>query len=172
MAIEHTNLGKIAQSTQLSRPQKVLGLVMALGAMALLRGADPNPKTIELYAERVLEYPETDVLAVIQRLGDDPMGAHEKAFPDFGTIRLMVEERQHPLRHLRSLVRALAENFGERPTPLMFENFETICGHRTDEDLAKAYRQIMRSDVKRMPTAGQFLAACGILTINRDGSKP
>ncbi|MDE2102772.1 MAG: hypothetical protein KGL39_36345 [Patescibacteria group bacterium] len=159
---------------QSQKQPPTLQLVLALGAMALKRGADPIPKTLEIYAESMVRsFDLADCLAVIEQVADAPQGDREKAFPDYGTLKMLIEERHHPLRHLREIVRKMALNFGVRVTPEMLQNFEQFCGHRTDEDLDHALEQVMRSaTITKMPTTGQFRDACGIMRVRRDGKQP
>lgn len=163
--------GQLQQSKQ---PSLASRLVLALGAMAMSRGADPNPKVLEIYAEKLsLRFDQAEVFAAIEEYGDVPQLDHEKAFPDYGTLLLLIEERSHPLRHLRQIVRKLARNYGTVPDATIFSNFEQAAGHRTDEDLDKGFLDILKfSESSRMPTAQQFLRACGIPRIYRDGTKP
>lgn len=167
--------GQLQQSKPLSLTSR---LALALGAMAMSRGADPNPKVLEIYAEKFSRLPmdeshEADIFAVINEYGDAPQLDHEKAFPDYGTLLLLIQERSHPFRHLRELVRKLARNYGAVPDAAMFELFEQAAGHRTDEDLDKGYLDILKfAETHRMPTAQQFLRACGIPRVYRNGTKP
>jgi len=117
--------------------------------------------------------PLEDVLTVIQSIADAPRRDRETACPDFGTLLTAVRSVSHPQRHLRGIVVRLARIFGVTPDEDLFTLFEEVVGHRTDEDMDKAYKELSRDEnLRRMPTPGRFLAECGVPKIYRDGSKP
>jgi hypothetical protein len=174
MAMEITGPGENAPLTPREKLLRTSQLVTALTAMALSRGADPSGKTLELFAERLSQLPDqASVDAVIAEYGDTPQAEREKAFPDYGTLLLLIEDRTHPLRVLRTAVRVLANNYGVVVTPALIQSFESYVGHRTDEDIEKALTDIMKfRESTRMPTTAEFLRACGIPKVYRNGSKP
>ncbi|HEV2174010.1 MAG TPA: hypothetical protein VGR71_10600 [Nitrospira sp.] len=49
--------------------------------------------------------------------------------------------------------------------------YTVTLGHRTDEDLNKAYRTILRNS-RFMPSPAELLDACPVMKIRRDGSRP
>lgn len=85
----------------------------------------------------------------------------------------MINDRSHPLKHLRQIVRKLGRNFNYPVDEELLEIYQHAAGHRVDEDLTKAYDDIVKSEfIKKMPTSGEFRAACGIPRRYRDGSRP
>lgn len=168
MELVRKQVGLTQPLSKLSNESKI---ALALSLMAMKRNGEWDPKTLEVFAAELSTLPFDDVMAAIQELAN-ATSDREPSIPRFGDILVRVQDRAHPLRHLRALVREMAGNFGEKVTPAMLASFEGQCGHRTDADLDTAFRAVMRSDsLKRMPTTGQFLAACGTLIVRRDGTK-
>ena len=51
----------------------------------------------------------------------------------------------------------------------MLEQYQLAAGHKTDEDVDAARRQILRDvNINTMPTTGQHLAVCGSLRNYRE----
>ena len=65
----------------------------------------------------------------------------------------------------------LAEVFGFNMTVRARDAYIATVGHRTDEDLNRAYLSVLR-DSRFMPRPSDLLEACGIPKSYRDGSKP
>jgi hypothetical protein len=125
-----------------------------------------------LYAEQLSTLPSADVDAVIEQLSNEAPGRYEPTFPNWPTLKSMVNDRGHEFSHLRTLVRKLAKRFGEQVDELMLEQYQIAAGRRIDEDLDKAYATILRSDqFKRMPTPGEFLWTCGMPATRLRGEK-
>lgn len=76
---------------------------------------------------------------------------------------------QPPMPKLLScgeIVQNLADVFRVNLTAGAMSAYVLTVGHRSSEDLNKAYRQILR-DARFMPTPGDLLDACGILKESR-----
>lgn len=162
--------GLLTQHGLLSNESKI---AIALGEMAIKRGTEMSPVTQELFAAGLSTEKFDDVLAVIQRIAGSPRREHEPACPDFGTILLAVRSLNHPQRRLREIVTALARIFGITADEEFLALYEAEAGHRTDEDLEKAFG-VLRGDesLRRMPTPAQLRGACGIPRVYRDGKVP
>jgi len=76
---------------------------------------------------------------------------------------------------LGEILYSLAETLGPASrftlTDRALDAYVLTVGHRTDEDLNRAYRVILRAN-RFMPSPSEFLDACGIPKVYRDGSKP
>ena len=168
-----TNRKPAGISTQGSQLPKDSQIALALTAMAANRRGEWDEKALEITTERLSRENFEDVMATLAVLGDTPRRDQEPSIPDTGTILLAVRAHSHPLRHLREIVSKLARNFGKTADEELLQLFQDVAGHRTDADLDVAYRTILRDEnFKRMPTTGQFLDACGVLRVRRDGTKP
>ena len=127
----------------------------------------------EIVAHRLSTETFDDVIRVLSEIGDTPRRPGELAIPDTGTILLAVRSLKHPHRHLREIVTKLALIFGVTADEELLELYQQEAGHRTDEDLDKAFAAIRGDEtLKKLPTPGAFRSACGIPTIYRDGSRP
>ena len=112
-------------------------------------------------------------MTVIAAIADSQRRGHEAAIPDTGTILQAVRAIRHPHKHLRAIVTKLARIFDVTADEDFLMLYQEEAGHRTDEDLDKAYKAIRGDDnLRKMPTPGQFRAACGIPRIYRDGTRP
>ena len=80
-------------------------------------------------------------------------------------------ERMPGLLTLGDILYGLADVFGFNMTDAARDAYIATVGHRTDEDLNKAYLQVLR-DSRFMPKPSELLSACGIPKVYRDGSKP
>ena len=72
---------------------------------------------------------------------------------------------------LADIIYGLAEVYGFNMTDRARDAYIATVGHRTDEDLNRAYLSVLR-DSTFMPRPSTLLAACGIPKVYRDGSKP
>lgn len=72
---------------------------------------------------------------------------------------------------LADIIYGLAEVYGFNMTDRVRDAYIATVGHRTDEDLNRAYLSVLR-DSTYMPRPAQLLSACGIPKVYRDGSKP
>jgi hypothetical protein len=135
----------------------------ALSLMATLREGRASSEYLKAMAARLSKEPFEAVMDAIQGIACARRAQGESATPDLGTVLLAIHERTHPLGHLRTIVRKLALNFGETPTEELMKNFQEAAGHRVDADLDAACTALLRDNtLRRMPTTGQFLQACGI----------
>ena len=75
------------------------------------------------------------------------------------------------LLSLGEIIYGLAEVFGFNMTDRARDAYIATVGHRTDEDLNRAYLSVLR-DSRFMPRPSDLLEACGIPKTYRDGSKP
>jgi len=75
------------------------------------------------------------------------------------------------LLSLGEILYGLAEVFGFNMTDRARDAYIATVGHRTDEDLNRAYLSVLR-DSRFMPRPSDLLEACGIPKSFRDGSKP
>lgn len=162
--------GQLTQQGPLSNESRI---ALALGMLALKRQGEYSQETLEAFAAELLKEPFDDVLIAIQNIANKPRREHESACPDFGTIQVAVRSMRHPQRHLRGIVTGLARIFGVTADEELFALYEAEAGHRTDEDLDKAFA-VLRGDesLKKMPTPAMFRAACGIPKVYRDGTRP
>ena len=80
-------------------------------------------------------------------------------------------EQTPGLLSLGDILYGLADVFGFNMTDAAMNGYVVTVGHRTDEDLNKAYLQVLR-DSRFMPKPSELLSACGIPKVYRDGSKP
>ena len=173
---EHNQMA-VRRPTGLSKPQPPLSnesrIVLALAEMAIKRGGEMSQIAQDIVAQRLSTENFDDVIRILSEIGDTPRREHEPVIPDTGTILLAVRSLKHPHRHLREIVTKLARIFGVTADEELLELYQQEAGHRTDEDLDKAFMSLRGDELlKRMPTPGAFLAACGIKKINRDGSRP
>jgi len=129
--------------------------------MAMKRGAAANSETLTLYAELLSKLPTNVVDDVIERLSNEQPGRFESALPNWPTLRSMMNDHNHPLLQLRTIVRKLAKQFGEAVDEAMLLRYQQGVGITTDEDLTKAYDTILRSDIRRMPTPGELRIPAG-----------
>ena len=76
---------------------------------------------------------------------------------------------------LGEILYSLAETLGPASrftlTDRALDAYVLTVAHRTDEDLNRAYRAILRAN-RFMPSPSELLDACGIPKSFRDGSKP
>ena len=72
---------------------------------------------------------------------------------------------------LGEILYGLAEVFGFAMTDRARDAYIATVGHRTDEDLNRAYLTVLRES-RFMPRPADLLDACGIPKSFRDGSKP
>jgi len=162
--------GSLTQHELLSNESRI---AIALGEMALKRNGEYSPEQQEVFAAGLSKEPFEDVLLIIDKIAESSRRDWETACPDFGTLLVAVRSIRHPLRHLREVVGRLARIFGVTVDEEMLESYQEEAGHRTDEDLDKAYAAIRGDEtLKRMPRPAEFRAACGIPKIYRDGSNP
>ena len=80
---------------------------------------------------------------------------------------------QSPTKRLLSLsdiLLSLGEVFRFNMTERAMAAYTLTVGHRTDRDLNKAYRQVLRT-AKFMPTPERLLEECGELKVRRDGTR-
>ena len=75
------------------------------------------------------------------------------------------------LLSLGEIIYGLAEVFGFNMTDRARDAYIATVGHRTDDDLNRAYLSVLR-DSRFMPRPSDLLEACGIPKSYRDGSKP
>jgi hypothetical protein len=75
------------------------------------------------------------------------------------------------LLKLKDILLNLADVFKFEMTERAMSAYVLTVQHRTDEDLNRAYREVLR-DSKFMPKPSELLEACGILRVRRDGSRP
>ena len=66
-----------------------------------------------------------------------------------------------PLLNCAQIVQALADVFRLNLTPAALNAYVITVGHRSEEDLNKAYRGVLRNK-KFMPTPSELLDECGI----------
>ena len=147
-------------------------IVIALAKLATMRGGEYSQVTLETFATGLSTEPFEDVLSTIAAVAASPRRAHEVACPDFGTLLLAVRTLRHPLRRLREIVGTLAHIFGETVSEEFLAPYEQEAGHRTDEDLERAYAALRGDEtLRKMPTPAMFRAACGIPRFYRDGKR-
>ena len=173
---EHNQMA-VRRPTGLSKPQPPLSnesrIVLALAEMAIKRGGEMSQIAQEIVAQRLSTENFDDVIRILSEIGDTPRREHEPVIPDTGTILLAVRSLKHPHRHLREIVTKLALIFGVTADEELLELYQQEAGHRTDEDLDKAFAAIRGDEtLKKFPTPGAFRSACGIPKIYRDGSRP
>ena len=72
---------------------------------------------------------------------------------------------------LSEILLSLADVFAFNMTEKAMQAYAATVGHRTDEDLNKAYLSVLRTS-RFMPRPSDLLDACGIPKQFRDGSKP
>ena len=72
---------------------------------------------------------------------------------------------------LGDILHGLAEVFKFDMTERAENAYIATVGHRTDEDLNKAYLSVLRT-MRFMPRPADLLDACGIPKQFRDGSRP
>ena len=162
--------GQLMQSEPLSPKQQI---IVALGTLALMRGGEYSQPTLTAFSEGLLTEPFEDVIATIQKIAESPRRDRETACPDFGTLLVAIRSIRHPQRHLRGIVAKLARIFGVTADEELLSLYEERAGHRTDQDMDTAYRVLSQDEtLKKMPTPAQFLAACGVPKIYRDGTRP
>lgn len=178
MAVD-TQIQKVKQTARLSErsfSDEQLQIMAALTSMATKRDALTSASYLQEVAIELSRANSSLALRAVNELSRRERIPGETGLPSLGTIlRVMreLDEATHPLCHLRRIVRKLCVNFGEPCTEERLELFQEVAGHRTDADLDAAYREIVRDEtIKRMPTAGVFLKACGLLRVRRDGTKP
>jgi hypothetical protein len=75
------------------------------------------------------------------------------------------------LLSLGEIIYGLAETFGFNMTDRAADAYRATVGHRTDEDLNRAYLTVLR-DSRYMPRPSDLLEACGIPKSYRDGRRP
>ena len=158
------------QSERLSPKQQIM---VALGMLAIMRGGEYNQETLETFAAGLSTEPFEDVISVLRNIAERPRHQGETACPDFGTLLVSIRSIRHPLKRLREIVGALARIWHETADEQFLKLYEDAAGHRTDEDIERAYRALLEDDtLKRMPTPIQFRASCGIPKVYRDGTRP
>ena len=129
--------------------------------------------TLETFAAGLSTEPFEDVISVLRNIADRPRHQGETACPDFGTLLVAIRSIRHPLKRLREIVGALARIWHETADEQFLKLYEDAAGHRTDEDIERAYRALLEDDtLRRMPTPSQFRASCGIPKVYRDGTRP
>jgi len=161
---------QLMPSEPLSPKQQI---IVALGMLAIMRGGEYNTETLETFAEGLSKEPFEDVLFVIEKIAKSPRRDREAACPEYGTLDVAIRSLRHPLRHLREIVGRLSRIYGVTVDETMLTEYQEEAGHRTDEDLDKAF-EVLRGDetLRKMPTPAQFRVACGIPKVYRDGSRP
>jgi hypothetical protein len=148
-------------------------IALALTSLAAHRGGEWEERALAVVVDRLSREPFEDVIVTLQSMADTPRGDHETAIPSTGAILLAVRSLSHPQRHLRELVAKLARIFGVTPDEELFGLYEETAGRRTDKDMDAAYKTLREDpELRRMPTPAQFLAACGIPNVYRDGTRP
>jgi hypothetical protein len=160
----------LTQHKPLSNESKI---AIALGALALKRNGEYSAEQQDLYAAALSKEPFDDVIATIDAIAERPRRDHEAACPDLGSLLQAVRALHHPHKHLREVVTKLARIFHETADEDFLMLYQEEAGHRTDEDLDKAYKALRGDEsLKRMCTPAQFRAACGIPKVYRDGTRP
>ena len=158
------------QSERLSPKQQIM---VALGMLAIMRGGEYNQETLETFAAGLSTEPFEDVISVLRNISERPRHQGETACPDFGTLLVSIRSVRHPLKRLREIVGALARIWHETADEQFLKLYEDAAGHRTDEDIERAYRALLEDDtLRRMPTPSQFRVSCGIPKVYRDGTRP
>jgi len=148
-------------------------IAIALTALAAHRGGEWEKKALATVVDRLSTEPFDDVMAVLREIADRPRGERETAIPSTGAILLAIASRRHPLSHLRAIVAKLARIFGATADEELFGLYEERVGHRIDADMDAAYLALTSDPtLRKMPTPAQFLQACGIPRVYRDGSRP
>src|SRR5215472_12771289 len=102
-----------APLTRSGNNSRISRLITALRVMAMKRGAAANSETLTLYAELLSKLPTNVVDDVIERLSNEQPGRFESALPNWPTLRSMMNDHNHPLLQLRTIVRKLAKQFAE-----------------------------------------------------------
>ena len=74
------------------------------------------------------------------------------------------------LLSLGEIIYGLAEVFGFNMTDRARDAYIATVGHRTDEDLNRAYLHVLRES-RFMPRPSDLLDACGIPKVYRDGTR-
>ena len=162
--------GQLMQSEPLSPKQQI---IVALGTLALMRGGEYSQATLTAFSEGLSKEPFEDVIRVLKTIAESPRRDRETACPDFGTLLVAIRSIRHPLKRLREIVGALARIWHETADEQFLKLYEDAAGHRTDEDIERAYRALLEDDtLRRMPTPSQFRASCGIPKVYRDGTRP
>ena len=75
------------------------------------------------------------------------------------------------LLSLAEILYGLADTFVFNMTDRVLDGYIRTVGHRTDEDLNRAYLKVLR-ECRYMPRPAELLEACGMPKSYRDGSKP
>lgn len=147
----------------------------ALAETAILRAAQITPEWLQAMSKALSKLPVTDALDALGVLAAN-YSEEDPALPTLPAVLRVIRDTKEPFRQdatMRQIVRKLSASFSETPTEALFQAYWDACGHRTDTDLLRGYAAVLRrDDLFRMPTPGQFLAACGQLTVRRDGSRP
>jgi hypothetical protein len=141
--------------------------------MAIKRGGEMSETILKVYAARLSKESFEDVIATIQKIAESPRRERETACPDLGTLLVAIRSIRHPLRHLREIVARLARIHGVTVDEDMLLEYQETVGHRTDEDMDKAFKALRGDEtLHRMPSPGLFHERCGIPKIYRNGTKP
>lgn len=148
-------------------------LMAVLAETAILRDAEASPAYLHSMTVRLSRENGKEVLSALKIIAERERHQGESALPTLGMVLKEMRRQSHPHKHLREIISKLAEGFGQEANEEMLTLYQDTAGHRTDEDLDRAYR-VLREDenLRRMPSPGAFLAACGIPMVYRDGSKP
>lgn len=72
--------------------KKRLDIKRALSNTAIFRQARVDSETLQLYAERLLNFSLWDVQSALKRIEDLPRGEGETAFPEIGIVLAVVRE--------------------------------------------------------------------------------
>ena len=150
-------------------------LMLVLAETATVRGATASPIYLRSMAARLSKLPFEEVMSALETISQTRQ-EHEAALPTLPQILRTIGDTKESLREdgfLRRKLRILFNAFGVSPSEDLFTAYWDAVGHRTDQDIDSAYHSILKNQsLHAMPTPGQFLAACGKLTVRRDGSRP
>jgi len=148
-------------------------IAAALAATAIYRGGEASETYLRMMSVRLSRERVESVLRALESIGNTEPAPGEPTLPSVPRILAEMRKQDHPHKHLRAIVTRLAKAFGKDVDEEFLMIYQDTAGHRTDEDLDRAYKTLRESDdLKYMPTSGQFLAACGIPRVYRDGRKP
>lgn len=148
-------------------------LMAVLAETAILRDAEASQGWLHSMTVRLSREDGKQVLEALKVIAEQERRQGEPSLPTLGMVLREMRRQSHPLKHLREIISKLAEGFGQEANEEMLTLYQDTAGHRTDEDLDRAYR-VLREDenLRKMPSPGRFLAACGIPKVYRNGTRP
>lgn len=162
----------LPQTSEASLTASQTQIARALGAAAVMRDAEASTIYLRSMAVRLSREPLDLVLSALEVISETERRPGEPGLPTLPRVLAQMKHLSHPLRHLREVIMLLARGFGREVDEDTLKLYEDTAGHRTDADIDAAYKAIRENaELRRLPTPGQFLAACGILRVRRDGSR-